>query len=144
MALIGLAIGAICTAIVQFLLIRNPMDANNALIWLTGSLYGHTIENVYSILPWFIITIPIVIALSHQLDILNLGDSIAIALGTRIKRIKMILLILSVMLAGSSISIVGGISFLGLIAPHSSKNRRISSCSRRNDVWFNWSNPHFI
>lgn len=30
----------------------------------------------------------------------------------------MILLILSVMLAGSSISIVGGISFLGLIAPH--------------------------
>ena len=33
----------------------------------------------------------------------------------------MILLILSVMLAGSSISIVGGISFLGLIAPHSSK-----------------------
>ena len=56
--------------------------------------------------------------LSHQLDILNLGDSIAIALGTRIKRIKMILLILSVMLAGSSISIVGGISFLGLIAPH--------------------------
>ena len=83
LALIGLAIGAICTAIVQFLLIRNPMDANNALIWLTGSLYGHTIENVYSILPWFIITIPIVIALSHQLDILNLGDSIAIALGTR-------------------------------------------------------------
>ena len=81
LALIGLAIGAICTAIVQFLLIRNPMDANNALIWLTGSLYGHTIENVYSILPWFIITIPIVIALSHQLDILNLGDSIAIALG---------------------------------------------------------------
>ena len=53
LALIGLAIGAICTAIVQFLLIRNPMDANNALIWLTGSLYGHTIENVYSILPWF-------------------------------------------------------------------------------------------
>lgn len=33
LALIGLAIGAICTAIVQFLLIRNPMDANNALVW---------------------------------------------------------------------------------------------------------------
>ena len=38
LALIGLAIGAICTAIVQFLLIRNPLDANNALLWLTGSL----------------------------------------------------------------------------------------------------------
>ena len=45
LALIGLAIGAICTAIVQFLLIRNPLDANNALLWLTGSLYGHNIVN---------------------------------------------------------------------------------------------------
>ena len=48
LALIGLAIGAICTAIVQFLLIRNPLDANNALLWLTGSLYGHNIVNFYS------------------------------------------------------------------------------------------------
>ena len=30
----------------------------------------------------------------------------------------MILLILAVMLAGASIAVVGGISFLGLIAPH--------------------------
>ena len=29
----------------QFLLIRNPLDANNALLWLTGSLYGHNIVN---------------------------------------------------------------------------------------------------
>ncbi|WP_145359599.1 iron chelate uptake ABC transporter family permease subunit, partial [Staphylococcus epidermidis] len=32
LALIGLAIGAICSAVVEFLLIRNPMDANNALV----------------------------------------------------------------------------------------------------------------
>ena len=118
LALIGLAIGAICTAIVQFLLIRNPMDANNALVWLTGSLYGHNISNFLSILPWFIITIPIILMLSHQLDILGLGDNVAVALGAKVKRLKMVLLILSVMLAGASISVVGGISFLGLISPH--------------------------
>ncbi|PNZ69075.1 Fe(3+) dicitrate ABC transporter permease subunit FecD [Staphylococcus croceilyticus] len=118
LALIGLAIGAICTAVVQFLLIRNPMDANNALIWLTGSLYGHTIENFYSIIPWIVITLPLVLGLSYQLDILNLGDNIAVALGAKVQHLKMILLILSVMLAGASISVVGGISFLGLISPH--------------------------
>lgn len=118
LALIGLAIGAICTAIVQFLLIRNPLDANNALLWLTGSLYGHNIENFYSLLPWFIITVPIVLLLGYQLDILNLGDHVAIALGARVKILKMILLVLAVMLAGASIAVVGGISFLGLIAPH--------------------------
>ncbi|MCO6207626.1 FecCD family ABC transporter permease [Staphylococcus epidermidis] len=118
LALIGLAIGAICTAIVQFLLIRNPLDANNALLWLTGSLYGHNIGSFYSLLPWFIITVPIVLLLGYQLDILNLGDHVAIALGARVKILKMILLVLAVMLAGASIAIVGGISFLGLIAPH--------------------------
>ncbi len=118
LALIGLAIGAICTAIVQFLLIRNPLDANNALLWLTGSLYGHNIASFYSLLPWFIITVPIVLLLGYQLDILNLGDHVAIALGARVKILKMILLVLAVMLAGASIAIVGGISFLGLIAPH--------------------------
>ena len=118
LALIGLAIGAICTAIVQFLLIRNPLDANNALLWLTCSLYGHNIVNFYSLLPWFIITVPIVLLLGYQLDILNLGDHVAIALGARVKILKMILLVLAVMLAGASIAVVGGISFLGLIAPH--------------------------
>ncbi|MGX0192958.1 FecCD family ABC transporter permease [Staphylococcus epidermidis] len=118
LALIGLAIGAICTAIVQFLLIRNPLDANNALLWLTGSLYGHNIASFYSLLPWFIITVPIVLLLGYQLNILNLGDHVAIALGARVKILKMILLVLAVMLAGASIAIVGGISFLGLIAPH--------------------------
>ena len=36
----------------------------------------------------------------------------------------MILLILAVMLAGASIAVVGGISFLGLIAPHIAKTTR--------------------
>ena len=118
LALIGLAIGAICTAIVQYMLIRNPLDANTALVWLTGSLYGHSMSNVWVILPWFIVTLPVIFYYCHQLDILTLGDDIAIALGAKVKKVKAILLFLAVILAGASISVVGGLSFLVLIAPH--------------------------
>ena len=118
LALIGLAIGAICTAIVQYLLIRNPLDANTALVWLTGSLYGHNMSHVWVILPWFIIALPIIFYYCHQLDILTLGDDVAIALGAKVKKVKAILLFLAVILAGASIAVVGGLSFLGLIAPH--------------------------
>lgn len=118
LVLIGLAIGAICTAIVQYMLIRNPLDANTALVWLTGSLYGHSMSNVWVILPWFIVTLPVIFYYCHQLDILTLGDDIAIALGAKVKKVKAILLFLAVILAGASISVVGGLSFLGLIAPH--------------------------
>ena len=51
------------------------------------------------------------IVIRYQLDILNLGDHVAIALGARVKILKMILLVLAVMLAGASIAVVGVLVF---------------------------------
>ena len=122
LALTGLAIGAIATAIVHYLLIRHPMEANNALVWLAGSLFGRNMGHVYTLLPWFLLALPCIVLLSRQLDILTLGDQIAVALGAKLNTVKMLLLILAVVLAGSSIAVVGGLSFLGLIAPHIAKS----------------------
>ncbi|TRN38513.1 iron-dicitrate transporter subunit FecD [Staphylococcus pseudintermedius] len=118
LALIGMAIGAVAMALVQYLLIRNPMEANIALVWLTGSLFGRSMDHVLTILPWLIVAIPAIFLYARKLDILHLGEEVATALGTHVQRTKMILLFTSVMLAGAAISVVGGLSFLGLIAPH--------------------------
>ncbi|MDT0901601.1 FecCD family ABC transporter permease [Staphylococcus pseudintermedius] len=118
LALIGMAIGAVAMALVQYLLIRNPMEANIALVWLTGSLFGRSMDHVLTILPWLIVAIPVIFLYARKLDILHLGEEVATALGTHVQRTKMILLFTSVMLAGVAISVVGGLSFLGLIAPH--------------------------
>ncbi|MCE4967062.1 iron chelate uptake ABC transporter family permease subunit [Staphylococcus chromogenes] len=118
LALIGMAIGAIAMALVQYLLIRSPMEANIALVWLTGSLFGRSYQHIISILPWLIVAIPMIILYSRKLDLLHLGEEVAISLGTHVKRTKMILLVAAVMLAGAAISVAGGLSFLGLIAPH--------------------------
>lgn len=118
LALIGMAIGAVAMALVQYLLIRNPMEANIVLVWLTGSLFGRSMDHVLTILPWLIVAIPVIFLYARKLDILHLGEEVATALGTHVQRTKMILLFTSVMLAGAAISVVGGLSFLGLIAPH--------------------------
>lgn len=118
LALIGMAIGAVAMALVQYLLIRNPMEANIALVWLTGSLFGRSMDHVLTILPWLIVAIPVIFLYARKLDILHLGEEVATALGIPVQRTKMILLFASVMLAGAAISVVGGLSFLGLIAPH--------------------------
>ncbi|HAR6198528.1 TPA: iron chelate uptake ABC transporter family permease subunit [Staphylococcus pseudintermedius] len=118
LALIGMAIGAVAMALVQYLLIRNPMEANIALVWLTGSLFGRSMDHVLTILPCLIVAIPVIFLYARKLDILHLGEEVATALGTHVQRTKMILLFTSVMLAGAAISVVGGLSFLGLIAPH--------------------------
>lgn len=118
LALIGMAIGAIAMALVQYLLIRSPMEANIALVWLTGSLFGRNYQHIISILPWLIVAIPGIMLYSRKLDLLHLGEDVATSLGTHVKRTKMILLVAAVMLAGAAISVAGGLSFLGLIAPH--------------------------
>lgn len=118
LALIGMAIGAIAMALVQYLLIRSPMEANIALVWLTGSLFGRNYQHIISVLPWLIVAIPVIMLYSRKLDLLHLGEDVATSLGTHVKRTKMILLVAAVMLAGAAISVAGGLSFLGLIAPH--------------------------
>ncbi|WP_145366416.1 iron chelate uptake ABC transporter family permease subunit, partial [Staphylococcus capitis] len=58
---IGLGIGGICRGMVELLVIGNAMDANNGLVWLSGSLYGDNICNLYSVLRWFIMTVVVVL-----------------------------------------------------------------------------------
>ncbi|WP_335868943.1 FecCD family ABC transporter permease [Bacillus sp. 2205SS5-2] len=118
LALIGIALGAVCNAAIQYLMIRFPVDANAALTWLTGSLWGRGWDEVIGILPWIIVLLPITVILAIKLDILNLGDDVAEGLGENIGYTRLLMLALSVALAGASVATVGSIGFVGLVAPH--------------------------
>lgn len=118
LALVGIALGAICQAGIQFLMVKFPIQINAALIWLTGSLWGKGWNDVLMLTPWIVVLIPISILLANRLDILNLGDDVAEGLGENTERTRLILLIVAVALAGSSVAVVGSLGFLGLIAPH--------------------------
>jgi ABC-type Fe3+-siderophore transport system permease subunit len=118
LALVGIALGAICQAGIQYLMIRFPVDVNAALIWLTGSLWGRGWEQVMGLVPWFIVLFPLVFILAAKLDVLNLGDDVAEGLGENVKRVRYLLLAVAVSLAGVCVAVVGSIGFVGLIAPH--------------------------
>jgi iron complex transport system permease protein len=55
---------------------------------------------------------------SRYLNVLNLGDQVATGLGIKVEKERRTLLIVAVALAGSSVSVGGGIAFLGIVAPH--------------------------
>lgn len=118
LALSGIAIGAISGAGIQYLSVKNIEDANSALLWLAGSLWGRGWEYVTGVLPWFLILLPLPLLLSKRLDVLGLGDDIAEGLGTLVKRTRIQLLALSVIFTGMSVAVAGTIGFIGLIAPH--------------------------
>lgn len=109
---------AFLAIIIVFQMRMDPSDFTQATIWLSGSIWGSDWSDVLAVLPWTVLLIPLAISQSRKLNILALGDSVATGLGIRTERERIIFLLLSVALAGSSVSVGGGISFLGLIAPH--------------------------
>lgn len=117
-ALVGVAVGAVFQAGTQYLIVRHPTDINMALLWMAGSLWSRSWDDVFSILPWIAVLLPIVWWNFNKLNIFQLGDEISTSLGLDIVKQRFWLLLLAVALTGISVSAVGAIGFIGLIAPH--------------------------
>jgi len=117
--LIGIGLSAIATAFTSLMITFGQIsDVSNALVWLAGSVYGRTWEQVFSLLPWLIIFVPLALALARHLNALNLGDDVAKGLGSRVEWQRGMLVLVGVALAGAGVATAGTIGFVGLIAPH--------------------------
>lgn len=117
--LTGVAVAAgISAAMIVLTLRLSPENYQFVATWLAGSIWGSNWKFVLSLLPWIIILIPFVISKARVLNVLNLGDLTATGLGASIERERRVLLAAAVGLAGASVSVSGGIGFVGLIGPH--------------------------
>jgi iron complex transport system permease protein len=99
--------------------------------WLAGDIWGTDWSFVLAILPWILVLLPLVLYKSNSLNILALGNEVAVGLGMNIKKEQINLLIIAVALAASAVSITGGIAFIGLMAPHIAK----SLIGKRNQLY---------
>ena len=89
--------------------------------WLAGNIWGTDWPFVWALLPWLVILIPFTLLKANRLNILSLGESISIGVGISVEKERILLLIAAVALAASAVSVTGGISFIGLMAPHMAK-----------------------
>ncbi|MBE3650241.1 FecCD family ABC transporter permease [Paenibacillus polymyxa] len=118
LALTGLAVGAIFQAATDYILVKYPLEASDTLTWLAGSLWGKGWDEVYGLLPWLIVLLPLAYTLQHKLDIMSLDEESSAGLGLSVKRMRTGLLAVSVALAASCVAAIGSIGFIGLLAPH--------------------------
>lgn len=118
LALVGIAVSALCQSAILFVLVRYPTNVNAALVWLAGSLYGRTMSSFWEILPWVAVLVPLLLFYARRLDTLGLGDDLAAGLGEPVERTRRITLLLAVMLGSAVVATCGTIGFVGLVAPH--------------------------
>ncbi len=120
--LTGIAVQAGISALTTVLTIRlDETQYDFVASWQAGSIWGSNWRFVLSLLPWLFVLFPYVMYKARALDVLNLGDDVAISLGAPVERERRGLLAASVALAASCVSVSGGIGFVGLIAPHLSR-----------------------
>ncbi|MGE6226846.1 FecCD family ABC transporter permease [Paenibacillus chitinolyticus] len=90
--------------------------------WLAGSIWGADWPFIGAILPWLILLIPFVLYKANRLNLLGMSESVAIGVGVAVEKERAALLLAAIALAASVVSVTGGISFIGLMAPHIAKS----------------------
>jgi iron complex transport system permease protein len=119
LVLIGIGISALTQALTTLMMLLGPIyRASQANIWLTGTVYGSTWENVKLLAPWVLILCCITFILARNLNIQELGDEVSTGLGGKVQKQRLTLLLISTALTGGAVAFAGGIGFVGLMAPH--------------------------
>lgn len=119
LVLVGVGMAALMSAATTMMLVFSPTnDPAQVYLWLTGSVYASNWENVFTVLPWTVLLLSLAFIMARHINIGQLGDDLAASAGSAVERNRLILLLISVALAGSAVSVAGAVGFVGLIAPH--------------------------
>ncbi len=120
--IVGIMFGSITGAVVTVLqYFSDPNIVHNYLIWTFGSLSGVTWAQVYVMLCIFIPGLLISFLLVKNLNAILLGENYAQSVGVDTKRLRIIIIALTSLIAGSLTAFVGPIGFVGVAVPHISR-----------------------
>ncbi|MEZ2718982.1 iron ABC transporter [Niallia circulans] len=115
--LIGIGIQAMLNAVISYLLlIGQHHDVPTAMRWLSGSLNGVKMENIYPLMITVLLLAPIIILLGKQLDMLELGEQTATSLGINTDRTRVVLVISSVLIIALATATTGPIAFVAFLS----------------------------
>lgn len=117
--LVGIAIGAACSAVIGFFTYRASTTQLQSLVfWQMGSLGSADWSDLAAALPVFLVGLAGMLMLATPLDMLALGERQAQHIGLDVKRTRALLVMFSALLVGAAVAFAGTIGFVGLVIPH--------------------------
>lgn len=122
LVLIGVGVQAACTSItVLIIVLTDPWNTAKALTWLSGSTYGRVPEQLIPVALALVITVPVLVWLRRDLDLLALDEDTPRILGVPLEPVRLAALGCAVLLTSTAVSAVGVVGFVGLVAPHAAR-----------------------
>lgn len=117
LVLAGAAVTALLAALSEGIALYFRIGQDLAF-WYAGGVAGTKWFQLKVMFPWVGGAIVAAIMLSRSITLLSLGEEIAAGLGQRTGLVKLAGTIIVLILAGSAVSVVGAVGFVGLIIPH--------------------------
>ena len=118
LTLAGVAVSLTLAALTAALQLFYENETRDLFFWGAGSLVQTNWDSTIYAAPRILIGIAIALLMAKQLDVLLLGDDLAIALGARVQLNRLFSTLVAVFLASVAVSVVGAIGFVGLVAPN--------------------------
>jgi iron complex transport system permease protein len=117
LVLAGAAVSALLVALSEGIALYFQIGQDLAF-WYAGGVAGTKWFQLKIMFPWVGGAIIGAMLLSRSITLLSLGDDVAAGLGQRTGLVKLFGTILVLILAGSAVSVVGAVGFVGLVIPH--------------------------
>jgi len=115
----GVAVSSLFGAIQSvLLLLADDGRVQAALNWLIGSLNGRGWNLVAIAGPYICLSLLLGCLLGRSVNLLNLGDDLAVGLGVSLVRSRIFIGAIATLLTAGAVSVAGLIGFVGLIVPH--------------------------
>jgi iron complex transport system permease protein len=116
---VGIAVTAMLGSLNTYLLLHTELwRAQMAAVWGAGSINGLDWSEVRIVALALLVVLPPMIGLSRRMDLLEMGDDAAAALGIRVEPIRVLLVVLGVACVAVTSVVAGPIAFVALAAPH--------------------------
>ncbi|MDJ0716077.1 MAG: iron ABC transporter permease [Prochloraceae cyanobacterium] len=115
----GVAISSLFGSIqTTLLLLSEEGRIQRALNWIVGSLNGRGWSELTMAGPYIAVALLCACLLARSLNVLNLGDDLAVGLGVSLARSRIFIGGVATLLAAGAVSVAGLIGFVGLVVPH--------------------------
>jgi iron complex transport system permease protein len=118
--LAGVAINYLFSAMLALIQYIAPEHAavRGVVNWLFGTLSRAKWETILIILPVVMVVIVLIMRHSWDMNVMSLGEEVAMSLGINSRRVLVICMALGALATASIISFTGVIGFICLISPH--------------------------
>jgi iron complex transport system permease protein len=117
--LAGVIVNAALSSVLMFIVSSSSSDElHNVIWWLLGNLQIFDWQLLQLVSVVILLSLAVVIAMSHKLNIITLGEEPASHLGLNVEATKKIFFLLASLMTASAVAACGLIGFVGLIIPH--------------------------